>query len=240
MESVPGRIEHADNGTLFLDELVSLPAEGQRSLLRVLETGEVRRMGDQTKRRLSIRLVAAVQESVGAQARESRLREDLYHRLAGGVIHLPPLRERPEDLWALALRFAEALGREILASARALLERHDWPGNVRELRHVVARAAALEDGLVLSAAMLAEAIDLGGASGAPVDTPLALPLLAPEQLRERQELEALCRAHGGRADRIAEELGVCRATLYRRLREVGIRLKACRAPMRAVRILSAG
>ena len=222
VDTVSGLIEQANHGTLFLDELASLPAEGQTGLLRVLETSEVRRVGDRAKQKLSVRLVAALQETVGAQSRERRLREDLYQRLAGGVIYLPPLRDRPEDLWPLALRFGRILGREILESARGILERHDWPGNVRELRHVVARAASLEDGDSLTGGMLAEAIDLGAAPDARCDTPL--PLTTAELMRARHDLEMLCRAHGGRPADIAAASGVSRATLYRRLQQYGVKL----------------
>lgn len=236
VDSVAGLIEQANHGTLFLDELASLPSEGQTALLRVLETSEVRRVGDRAKQKLSVRLVAALQESVGAQRRERRLREDLVQRLAGGVIYLPPLRDRPEDLWPLALRFGQLLGREIVGTARSILERHDWPGNVRELRHVVARAASLEDGEMLTVAVLAEAIDLGATREGQVDTPL--PLGTAELVRARHDLEVLCREHGGHADPIADALGVSRATLYRRLRAVGIRLKAYGVRLGDLRILS--
>ncbi|MEO8139342.1 MAG: sigma 54-interacting transcriptional regulator [Gemmatimonadota bacterium] len=236
VDSVPGLIEGANGGTLFLDELASLPAEGQRGLLRVLETGEMRRVGEQTKRRLSLRLVAAVQETDGGRGPERTLREDLYQRLAGGVIYLPPLRERPEDLGVLAVRFAH--GRGIEEAALKLLERHDWPGNVRELRNVMARATLLQERDPLSVATLAEAIDVGRLTGGRPDMP-APDAMAP-LARARQALEILCLQHGGQADRISEDLGISPSTLYRRLRVLGIRLKGFSGRARKLRILNGG
>jgi DNA-binding NtrC family response regulator len=221
-ESAPGLMERATHGTLFLDELSSLALEGQAALLRTLETGEVRRVGDLAKVRVQVRVIAALQDDIPRQLAQGRLRQDLYQRLAGGVIQLLPLRARREDLWPLARRFAELAGRTLASSARQVLGRHAWPGNVRELRHVLVRAACLSNTPELGAGVVAEAIDLGAAPGA---IPVPLPDSGEEVRRSaRARLEVLCREHGGDAEAIAGALRVSRSTLYRRLQSVGLRL----------------
>lgn len=218
IDSMPGLIEQAAGGTLFLDELASLPVDGQTALLRILETGEVRRVGDRTKLRIDLRLVAAVQEGE-PRTGAVQVRHDLYHRLTGTVIRLSPLRERPEDLLPLAQHIAGAQDRRLPESCRVLLQRHSWPGNVRELRNVVFRAAAISDGPVITAAAVAEALDMGGGSTAAAHV---------ERLNAdsgRRTLEALCRRHQGRAIPIASELGIGESTMYRLLKRHGLRLR---------------
>jgi DNA-binding NtrC family response regulator len=221
-ESAPGMFDAAHGGTLFLDELNSLPIEGQRALLRVVETGEVRRGGDTTKHRVSVRLLGAVQE-VPLSGREGSVRLDLVHRLAGGVIHLKPLCERPEDLSPLANHFAALAGRELARAGASVLIRYAWPGNVRELRHVIQRAAALAPSGPIPAAAVLEAIDLGSS-------------LADETgfTSDREAMVALCRQHGYEAGVIAAILGCTRSTIYRRLQRLGIRLDDLRPALSAV------
>jgi len=222
IDSMPGLVEQAAGGTLFLDELASLPVDGQAALLRMLETGEVRRVGDRSKLRVDLRLIAAVQE-VDAPGHRATIRRDLYHRLTGTLIYLPPLRERSEDLLPLVRHLAGTLGRTVPDSSQLLLERHSWPGNVRELRHVVARAAASSDGTPITVAALAEALDIGGS---------ALSRAGPSVGHQgggdadRRALIALCRRHMGRAGAIASDLGVGQSTMYRLLRRHGLRLRA--------------
>jgi DNA-binding NtrC family response regulator len=145
----PGAFEQADGGTLFLDEMGEMPLAAQARLLRVLETGLVRRVGGIAEVRCRVRVVSATHRDLSADVGAGRFRADLFHRLAILVVGLPPLRERREDILPLA---TELLGRlaprgappAILDdSARARLSLHDWPGNVRELRNVLTRALAL-------------------------------------------------------------------------------------------------
>jgi DNA-binding NtrC family response regulator len=226
VESVPGILEQAEGGTLFLDELASLSLEVQAALLRVLETSEVRRYGDVGARRVSIRLIGAVNGEVSALVASGCFRGDLYHRLAAGVITLPALRDRPEDVWPLAKHFARLEQRTLALGSRGVIERYPWPGNARELGHVIGRAASLEQGNVLCPAVLAEAIDLGrlarlvkaGQQGGRPSRP-------PE---ERKQLEETCRLYRGRVPLIAAALGVSRATLYRRLASHGLRVESFR------------
>jgi transcriptional regulator with PAS, ATPase and Fis domain len=204
-----GLIAHSDRGTLFLDELSSLPVEGQVKLLRALDTREVRRVGDTAKRRIDFRLVSAVQQGLARDVAEGRFRIDLFQRLAGAVIHLPPLAERMEDVEPLALYFLHQSSRMLAPGASALLRQYSWPGNVRELKAVVERAVILSNGPVVDPGALAEAIDLGS------------PEMRVMETRERQERADLIEAayrNGGDRHRLARELGVSVATLYRKLR----------------------
>lgn len=224
VDSMPGLIEQASGGTLFLDELASLGVEAQSALLRVLETGEVRRVGDRTKHRLDIRLVAAMQDRQSPSKPEPQLRPDLYHRLAGTVIYLAPLRDRPEDLMPLARHFASMMGRAVSDSVVHVLIRHDWPGNIRELRHVIVRAVAnsSEAGMLEPSAFI-EALDQVEGRRA---------LGAPSHESSFEGYHALvetCRRHLGRPEAIAAELGVSRATLFRRLRDLGLSLRGIAA-----------
>ena len=220
VDSMPGLLEQAHGGTLFLDELGSLSMEGQAALLRVLETGQLRRVGDRTKLRVDLRAVAAIQEEGSRLVDTGRLRPDLWHRFSGCVIRLCPLRERLEETGTLAVHFARLGGRQISRSGIRVLFNYSWPGNVRELRQVVLRAAGLTDDAVLCAGTMAEAIDLGtnlSTRGGHCD---------PNQIdaEARRLMLGLCQAHDWQAEAIAGVLGIARSTLYRRLQRLGIRL----------------
>ncbi len=148
-----GWFEEASGGTLVLDEVGELPLDLQPKLLRVLETGRLRRVGGQGEISVDVRVIAMTLRDLRADAGRGAFRLDLYHRLAGCELRLPPLRERRGDIALLVEHFlAEAAAefgpRTILAAAMARLVGHDWPGNVRELRNTVRRAAALTDGCI--------------------------------------------------------------------------------------------
>src|SRR6266542_2599842 len=150
-----GLFEQADGGTLLLDEIGELPLGLQAKLLRVLQEGEIRRVGDQKTRLVDVRLLAATARDLAAEVAAGRFREDLYYRLNVVTIHLPPLAERREDVRPLARHFAaqlaRRLGRAVALSDAGLawLEQQPWPGNVRELEHSIERAAVLSDADVL-------------------------------------------------------------------------------------------
>jgi DNA-binding NtrC family response regulator len=146
-----GWFAEADGGTLFLDEIGTLPLESQAKLLRVLETGEMRPVGSNFARRVDVRVVAATNEDLVAMRDAGSFRSDLYYRLAGAPLTIPPLRNRAEDLAPLATRFA--LPSKITHAALNLLRRYRWPGNVRELRNVIARARVEADSLTRGAAL---------------------------------------------------------------------------------------
>jgi DNA-binding NtrC family response regulator len=144
-----GWFVEADGGTLFLDEVGTLAAEGQAKLLRALESGEVRAVGATKPTQVDVRIVAATNEDLVAARDDGRFRPDLFYRLAVFQIPLPALRDRPEDLHALALRYAAPLA--LTAAAQRALSRHAWPGNVRELRSVIEQARLLATGPALDA-----------------------------------------------------------------------------------------
>jgi two-component system, NtrC family, response regulator GlrR len=146
-----GYFAEATGGTLFLDELGELPLELQPHLLRVLETRRVRRVGGATERPVDVRVIAATNRIEGLGTEASRLRLDLFHRVAAVVIALPPLRERKDDLRALVAHFMEGhdgRSRRVSDDAWAAMEAYEWPGNARELRHAVIRAMTLGDELL--------------------------------------------------------------------------------------------
>jgi len=234
IDSTRGLIEDANQGTLFLDELASLPPDGQASLLRMLETGEFRRIGEAKKTRVEVRLIATVPDTVVQLRYDGRLREDLYQRLATGIIHLPRLRDRQEDLLPLARHFALQESKLVADSIIGLLEQYSWPGNVRELRNVIVRAAALSDSRTLAAESIAEALDAGPRIAGSSDQGHAIRSGhgLPEEIRE---LADLCRVHHGKSEAIAAVLGISRSTLYRKLRRLGLSMVVLAGP-RLVRL----
>jgi transcriptional regulator with GAF, ATPase, and Fis domain len=145
VQSRIGRIQAAHGGTLFLDEIGDLPLSLQSKLLRFLEQGEVQRLGGNENLKVDVRVVAATNADLKRRVAEQQFREDLFYRLAVFPIHLPPLRERMEDLEELALLFAARFlpGSTLTENAMQILCQHAWPGNVRELRNAIERATIL-------------------------------------------------------------------------------------------------
>lgn len=215
VEASDGLIAAAEGGTLFLDEVSSLSMEAQAKLLRVLETGQVRRLGDTLKRNVCFRVIAAAQEDLEQRLRDGRFRFDLYQRLSGGVIGLPSLMARGADVWALAQGFAREGGRDLLPETRALLQRHHWPGNVRELRMAVTRAVTLAGSGRVGAREVQEAIALG--------TAMALGAVEGRGATARSKLEQVLAECEGDVAQAAAALGISRSTLYRRLQQLGAR-----------------
>jgi transcriptional regulator with PAS, ATPase and Fis domain len=220
-----GFVEQADRGTLFLDELLALGDDGQRKLLRVLETGEVRRLREQGKRSVDLRVVAAAQDEATELTGRSRLREDLSDRLRGIVIELPPLVERLEDVGPLATYFAASHGRHLEATCVPVLEEYVWPGNIRELRLVIDRAGYLVDGGIITATVLREAIALGAPPLSRVLHPGDRPQGTPSA---RDRMFEVCAANAWHYDQIAAALNISKSALYRRLTRFGISLRANR------------
>lgn len=225
-----GRIAAAAGGTLFLDEIGELPASAQVKLLRFLESGEIQRLGDSSTRSVQTRIVAATNRDLGAMTRDGGFREDLYYRVAGFGLHLPPLRERREDIPALAdfllgeIAARHGTPRRSLGddALRALVSL-PLPGNIRSLRSILERAALFGESLVLQAGDLGSdtqpADSAGGLDGI-LDTDRPLPEV--RRLFEAAYLERALERHGGSIKHTAEALGMLPNNLSRRLKELGV------------------
>lgn len=215
-----GRFELAEGGTLFLDEIANVPMNLQAKLLRALETGELERVGSSTTRRVDVRILSATNADIQSEVEAGRFREDLLFRLNTIEIHLPPLRERKEDIPLLALHFLRQSAtryRKNLAgfeaTAMKLLLDHPWPGNVRELDHSVERAVLLAEGPEVRAS------DLGLR---PVrEGNLRIEDMSLEDV-ERALIQKTMSRYGGNVSHASKTLGLSRSALYRRLQKYGL------------------
>jgi DNA-binding NtrC family response regulator len=228
-----GRFESAEGGTILLDEIGDMPAQTQAKVLRVLQERCFERVGGNKPIGVDVRVVAATHRNLEEEVRRGRFREDLYYRLRVVEIELPPLRERREDVPALALRFlervTERLGLEkkrLGESALAKLARHPWPGNVRELQNAIERAAVLASRAVIEESDL----QLGPASGPPPPAAEASAELAFGDAKrqavesfERAFLLGALRRSGGNVSRAAESIGMVRQSLQQKIRELDLR-----------------
>jgi DNA-binding NtrC family response regulator len=214
-----GRFELAHNGTLFLDEIANVPISRQAQLLRVLETGELERVGSSKTCRVDVRIISATNTDLDEAVAAGRFREDLLFRLNTVQVHLPPLRERGEDIPVLAAhflgRFSERYGKALAGfdkTATVELQRHRWPGNVRELAHVVERAA------LLAAGPRIRADELGLTATGRGENLEQMSLEDVERLLVKKALQR----HEGNVSRTAETLGLSRSALYRRMEKYGL------------------
>ncbi len=228
-----GRFEAADGGTIFLDEIGDMSPETQAKVLRVLQERCFERVGGTVPLQVDVRVVAATHRNLEDDVAQGRFREDLYYRLKVVEIELPPLRDRREDLPALAQRFlervTERLGRDkkrISEAAMARLARHAWPGNVLELQNTIERAAVLAAGAEITEADL-NLPDAGGESASPGSDVSGLPFSdAKRRVIESFEHSYLLRAlrqHDGNISRTAEAIGMVRQSLQQKIRELGLR-----------------
>jgi DNA-binding NtrC family response regulator len=223
-----GCFELADDGTLFLDEIANMPVRLQAKLLRVVQTGEVQRVGSSKMRYVNVRILSATNANIEDEIASGRFREDLLYRLNTVVLHLPPLRERPEDIRPLAAhflaRYASRYGKRVAdfdPAAMSVLEAHAWPGNVRELAHSVERAVLMAE----TGTETLGAAELTLGSGAPRSTP---PRSGPDRALQDLPLEEIERIfiqkalsrYGGDVRRAADHLGLSRSALYRRLQQI--------------------
>jgi len=223
----PGRFELADGGTLLLDEVAELSPEAQAGLLRVLEERKLMRLGGTSLVAVDVRVIAATHVDLKEAVAARRFREDLYYRLSVLVTVIPPLRERREDVEALARHFLDLLARRatrrvdgIAPAALDALTSYRWPGNVRELRNVIERAVMLGTGDVIEVDDLPPEIRGSHPAPAPVaGEQVTLPL--PVDELERHNLLAALAVTGGNKTRAARLLGIDRVTLYNRLRKHG-------------------
>ena len=217
-----GRFELADGGTLFLDEIANIALTQQARLLRVLQTGELERVGSSQTRRVNVRVIAATNADLRAEVAAGRFREDLLFRLNTIELQLPPLRERREDILPLAQYFLRRhaarygkTGAGFSDEAAQLLRAYDWPGNVRELDHAVERAVLLARMETLEAADFA-LMTPAARAGVAVASPMNLEELERETIRQ-----ALAK-HDGNVSLAAKALGLSRSALYRRLQRYGL------------------
>ena len=217
----PGLFELADKSTIFLDEIGELPPQIQVKLLRVLDRAPYYRLGGHRKITVDVRVVAATNQDLELAVKEGRFRKDLFHRLSQFQLRVPPLSERPEDITALAQHFLslKAPGKSFSSEALVVLRSHSWPGNVRELRNLVAKLAmAAPDRQIPASLALAE---LTGEQSGEANSRVAVPLGNLENMEEQMIVRALEKTGGHRAQ-AAEQLGISRRTLSRKLREYGI------------------
>jgi transcriptional regulator with GAF, ATPase, and Fis domain len=220
-----GLFEEAGGGTCFLDELGEMSACVQAKLLRVLQEREVRRVGGSDTRKVDVRIIAATNKDLGALVAEGTFREDLFYRLSVVTIALPPLRERREDIPALATHFLESYVAEndqppcrISPEAMAVLVAYDWPGNVRELQHALERAAALcsNPDLLLPHDLPPKIVGAAAPQGPTTGSPLSLQEVVRNHLRR-----VLTEARWNKK-LAAQLLGIHRRTLYRLTKRHGI------------------
>ncbi len=215
-----GLVEAADGGTLFLDEIGELPSAAQARLLRVLQEGEIRRVGSPHARKVNVRLIAATHRNLQQRVSAGQFRADLYFRLHVMEIHLPPLRERGEDIEALALFLLDKACRRLnrppvrfASGALAAIHAHSWPGNVRELENAIERAVILCEGSVIVPSLLA------------IDTAHAEPETgAPDGLSLEEYFRRFVLEHQGRLTEteIARRLGMSRKSLWERRQRLGL------------------
>jgi transcriptional regulator with GAF, ATPase, and Fis domain len=231
-----GAFQQANGGSIFLDEIGELPLDLQPKLLRVLESGEIRRVGDSQHRKLDVRVVAATHRDLHAEVRRGRFRADLLYRLSVVRVQLPPLRARPEDIAIMAERLLTgqlAPGSSISGRNLERLMCYSWPGNVRELRNVLARAVALaprRDGLVLFDDLV---LNLASDAGSPttlgycfpgVDAPLPYKEAKQRLLAQFDDeyVQALMRRHSSNITQAAQAAELSRKHLYALLRKVDV------------------
>ena len=218
-----GLITMADQGTLFLDEIGDMPLGLQAKILKVLETGEVYPIGETKPKYADIRLVAATNKNLEEQIERGLFREDLYYRLNVIEVKIPALRERREDIDILARHFVDKYSREnnkkaavITGEAMEILLNYPWPGNIRELRNVIERAVVLSGSDKIGVAELPDRLKTAR-SGKDVQT-----LKAKLEYYEEKIIKDALQAHGWNKEEVAGELDVDLATLYRKIKKLGI------------------
>jgi len=220
-----GKFELAHGGTLFLDEIGDMPLAVQAKFLRVLQEGEIEALGSNTVKKIDVRIIAATSQNLEARIADRSFRADLYYRIAVLTVHVPPLRDRREDMALLCealleqtLRADDQSGWVITPEAIKLLQAHAWPGNVRELRNVLERAAALAPTAVMDAGVIGRALPPGITR---LGTPAAGLATAVADTERQAILDAL-QATGGQKSAAALRLGVSRSQFYEKLKRHNI------------------
>jgi two-component system nitrogen regulation response regulator NtrX len=228
-----GKFEQAQHGTIFLDEIGDMPLTMQAKLLRVLEEGEVERIGGDRAIAVDVRVIVATHRDLEALVRDGKFRQDLFHRVYVFPLRLPPLRERREDIPALVEHFAAQVSAingwkpmPLTADAIAALQQHPWPGNIRELRNAVERLMLL----ATSNEVTAETVGLALPASADAESALAGsgPLADRVRAFEKQTILAELKRNHHQISNTARALGLERSHLYKKAEQVGIDLKAVR------------
>jgi two-component system nitrogen regulation response regulator NtrX len=228
-----GLLEQAHGGTLFLDEVADMPLTTQGKVLRVLTDQSFTRVGGRTMIRVDVRIISGSARDLKTEIAESRFREDLYYRLNVVPVHIPPLRERRDDIASLCDHFVRRYAAdrrapppEISAEAMAALQAHDWPGNVRELRNVIERVMILapSDRLGrIDADMLPAELVRGGTDILPGSESItAIPLKEARENFEREYLRIQINRFSGNISRTATFIGMERSALHRKLKLLGL------------------
>jgi len=223
VEARPGKFESAENGTLFLDEIGDMAPETQAKILRVLQSKEVYRLGGRQPTAISCRIIAATNRDISSMLGTGEFREDLYHRIAGWVVEIPPLRQRRADIPNLAAHFLSTEAAKINLRIRGIskaavdaLMAFSWPGNIRQLEQEMARSVLfLENGELLDCSRLSEEIRNDGPRGSGGALATALERVEADEI-------SLALSRYGSVDAAAEVLGISRATLYRRIKALGL------------------
>lgn len=221
-----GRVEQANGGTLFLDEIGNLSLQMQQKLLSVIEKKETSRIGSSKTKKVNLRIVSATNANLAARISEGTFRQDLFYRINTIELHIPPLRERGDDIILLAEHFLDIFamrydrkGVGLSDDARIKLLKHSWPGNVRELQHCIERSLVLSDSPALSASDIQISSDLQSPNnGETSDAKMPLNL---EEL-ERNAIKRAVSMSNGNLTQAAELLGITRFALYRKIDKLGI------------------
>jgi two-component system, NtrC family, nitrogen regulation response regulator NtrX len=229
-----GKFEQAHHGTLFLDEIGDMPLAMQAKLLRVLEEGEVERVGGDRPVAVDVRVLVATHRDLDELLRQGSFRRDLYHRIYVFPLRLPPLRERLEDIPVLAEHFVRQVAEQngwkpktFSAEAIADLKRYPWPGNVRELRNVIERLLLLAAGDIVDADAVRLALPASGGAGAPAMLQTGT-LAERVEAFEREVLLAELKRHNHHMTNTARALGLERSHLYKKCQQLGIDLRSIR------------
>jgi transcriptional regulator with PAS, ATPase and Fis domain len=224
IDTTRGRFELANNGTIFLDEITNMAVNVQSRLLRVIQEKEISRVGSLEKTKVDMRIISATNKELLEEIREGRFRQDLFYRLNVVPIHVPPLRERREDIPELVEYFLAkaSMGRkkdmpQVSADAMLRLERYDWPGNIRELRNTIEYAMlTCKDNVITLDDLSMSSPDLKRMAA-----PLEQGFLAQS---EKREIVSALRQFGGHRSKTAEFLGISRKTLRDKIRKYQIEI----------------
>ncbi len=223
----PGKFEIANGGTIFLDEIGELPLYAQAKLLNVLQDGEIEKIGAQKQIKVDVRIIAATNKDLKAMVKNKKFREDLFHRLNVFHIHVPPLRERPQDIPLLVEHYLKHYAEEynkkiqgISAAAMNILADYDWPGNIRTLRNVISRAVMFAKNPIISVEEVSLALEMDAHENLNNVSPLTLNQFL--EIQEKQFIRQMLIYYHGNRNQVAQHLGIDRATLWRKLKKFGL------------------